>query len=79
MTFGDDEEAQTQAEALTRELQSGFRKVNDDIQSLTTSAGSDDVQVREQVQRQLARALMVLTREFRGEETRYLNKVRRLE
>lgn len=32
-------------------------------------------QVRQQVQRQLAKALMGLTLEFRKEETRFLNKV----
>ena len=64
-----------QAEALTRELQSGFKRANDEIKAMQAEPGAEDAQVRDQVQRQLGRALMVLTREFRGEETRYLNKV----
>ena len=76
VSFDPDETAQTQVEALTRELQNGFKKLDKEIRGMEQTPGSDDAEVRQQVQRQLARALMGLTMEFRKEETRFLNKVR---
>jgi hypothetical protein len=76
VTFETGNEAQETAEALTRELQNGFKRVNGDINSMERMASeADDPEVCKQVQRQLARALMVLTQDFRREETRFLDKV----
>ena len=71
------------ADALTREIQISFRRLDADIRGLCGAAASDglaagaasDGGVREQVQRQLARALFTLSADFRREQTRFLNKV----
>ena len=75
VTFDSDDSAQSHVEALTRELQTGFKKLNNEINSMEETPGTDDSEVRMQVKRQLAKALMGLTMEFRKEETRFLNKV----
>jgi syntaxin 16 len=75
VSFNTDDSAQAQVEALTREMQAGFKKLNAEINNMEQTPGADDAEVRQQVQRQLAKALMVLTMEFRKEETRFLNKV----
>lgn len=75
VSFDPDQTAQSQVEALTRQLQNGFKKLDKEIRGMEQTPGSDDAEVRQQVQRQLARALMGLTMEFRKEETRFLNKV----
>ena len=75
VTFDSDNSAQSHVEALTRELQNGFKKLNAEINGMEHTPGADDAEVRQQVQRQLAKALMGLTMEFRKEETRFLNKV----
>ncbi len=76
VTFDADDSAQSHVEAITRELQNGFKKLDKEIRGMEQTPGADDAEVRQQVQRQLARALMGLTMEFRKEETRFLNKVR---
>ncbi len=76
VSFDADDSAQSHVEALTRELQTGFKKLNSEINGMEMTPGSDDAEVRQQVQRQLAKALMALTMDFRKEETRFLNKVR---
>jgi syntaxin 16 len=75
VSFNTDDSAQAQVEALTREMQAGFKKLNAEINNMEQTPGADDAEVRQQVQRQLAKALMVLTMDFRKEETRFLNKV----
>lgn len=77
VTFGDSGmDVRAQADALTRELQDGFKQVNKEINVMEAATpGADDFEVRKQVRQQLARALMALTQEFRREETRFLNKV----
>lgn len=73
-------EAAGRVDALTREIQLGFRRLDGEIRSMARGTGGggrggggDDVQV--QVQRQLAQALFKLSVEFRKEETRFLNKM----
>lgn len=75
VSFDSDGSAQANAEVLTRDLQSGFKKLNNEINAIEHIPGADDSEVRRQVKQQLARALMGLTVEFRKEETRFLNKV----
>lgn len=75
VTFDSDDSAQSHVEAITRELQNGFKRLDKEIRGMEQTPGADDAEVRQQVQRQLARALMGLTMEFRKEETRFLNKV----
>lgn len=82
VTFDDDAggAAGGKVDALTREAQLSFRRLDADIRALGATrlggaAGASDGGVREQVQRQLARALLKLSVEFRREETRFLNKM----
>jgi syntaxin 16 len=74
------------AEALTREVQLSFRRLDGEIRALgrpdAPAAGrpqpqqqGDDGGVRLQVQRQLAQHLFRLSVEFRREETRFLNRM----
>jgi syntaxin 16 len=76
------------AEALTREVQLSFRRLDGEIRALgrpdpaygvdgrpKPTANDDDGGVRLQVQRQLAQHLFRLSVEFRKEETRFLNKM----
>jgi syntaxin 16 len=75
------------AEALTREVQQAFRRLDGEIRALgrpdagTGYSGQQQQQqqadggVRLQVQRQLAQHLFRLSVEFRKEETRFLNKM----
>jgi syntaxin 16 len=75
VTFDGGHDAKDHAEALTRELQMGFKNLNAEISGIQSIPGSDDAEVRKEVKQQLARALMSLTMEFRKEETRFLSKV----
>ncbi|KAI8470175.1 MAG: hypothetical protein J3K34DRAFT_458972 [Monoraphidium minutum] len=68
--------AGAQVDALTREVQLGFRRLDGEIRSMGQAGGrEEDAGVRLQVQRQLAQALFKLSVEFRKEETRFLNKI----
>ncbi|KAG2500822.1 hypothetical protein HYH03_001584 [Edaphochlamys debaryana] len=76
VTFDGESEAQVHAEALTREIQQNFKRLDAAIRAMAASPGAgEDEQVRKQVQQQLAQALFKLSVEFRKEETRFLNKV----
>ncbi|KAG2451564.1 hypothetical protein HYH02_004162 [Chlamydomonas schloesseri] len=76
VTFDGESEAQVHAEALTREIQQSFKRLDAAIRAMAQSTGrNEDAEVRLQVQRQLAQALFKLSVEFRKEETRFLNKV----
>ncbi|GFR46920.1 hypothetical protein Agub_g8567 [Astrephomene gubernaculifera] len=76
VTFDGESEAQLHAEALTREIQQSFKRLDAAIRAMAQSTGhNEDPAVRQQVQGQLAQALFKLTVEFRKEETRFLNKV----
>ncbi|KAG1660709.1 hypothetical protein FOA52_014329 [Chlamydomonas sp. UWO 241] len=75
VTFDGSHDAKDHAEALTRELQMGFKNLNQEISGIESIPGSDDGEVRREVKQQLARALMTLTMDFRKEETRFLSKV----
>ena len=74
MSFDSDNEASTHAEALTREIQTSFKRLDAEIRSMDKGA-AEDPGVRKQVQQQLAQALFKLSVDFRKEETRFLNKV----
>ncbi|GBF92946.1 hypothetical protein Rsub_05782 [Raphidocelis subcapitata] len=72
--------AGARVDALTREVQSAFRRLDGEIRALSPPGGAPqqrrrDGEVRLQVQRQLAQALFRLSVEFRKEETRFLNKI----
>ncbi|KXZ55932.1 SYP4 protein [Gonium pectorale] len=76
VTFDGESEAQVHAEALTRELQQSFKRIEAAIRVVGQATGKgDDMEVRQQVQKQLASALLKLSLEFRREQTRFLNKV----
>lgn len=76
VTFDGESEALSHAEALTREVQMSFKRLDAAIRAMAASTGvNEDSEVRLQVQRQLAQALFKLSVEFRKEETRFLNKV----
>ncbi|MEW5299709.1 MAG: hypothetical protein WDW36_002699 [Sanguina aurantia] len=72
----DNDSAANVTEALTREIQSSFKKLDAEIRDIVKAKGvNEDEAVRGQVQRQLAQALFKLSVEFRKEETRFLNRV----
>uniref|UniRef100_A0A7R9VXU5 t-SNARE coiled-coil homology domain-containing protein n=1 Tax=Chlamydomonas euryale TaxID=1486919 RepID=A0A7R9VXU5_9CHLO len=78
VSFDSSNDAQAHADALTRELQLGFKNVTRDIAELDAprnTDSADDAEVRREVKQQLARALMSLTMDFRKAETRFLGKV----
>lgn len=77
VSFEADTGPQSHADALTQEVQLGFKRLDAEIRAMGQAPGSgdDDKQVRLQVQRQLAQALFRLSVEFRKEETRFLNKM----
>lgn len=74
-SFEEENETKQHSEALTREIQISFKKLQGDIQSMGSGPASDDHHVRVQVQRQLAQALFKMSLDFRKEESRFLNKV----
>lgn len=49
VTFDSDNSAQSHVEALTRELQGGFKKLNAEINGMEVTPGADDSEVRKQV------------------------------
>lgn len=76
VTFGTENDSRAHAEALTRDIQVNFKRLDQEVRGMgSATGGDDDAQVRLQVQRQLAAALFKLSVEFRKEETRFLNKV----
>lgn len=59
MTFDGESEAQVHAEALTREIQQSFKRLDAAIRAMAQSTGrNEDAEVRLQVQRQLASVSM---------------------
>lgn len=75
VTFDSDSDSQAHVDAITRDIQGTFRRLDLEVRGMSEVAGSgDDAEVRTQVQRQLAQALLKLTIEFRKEQTRFLNR-----
>ena len=56
--------------------QATFKRLDVDIRAINQQQVGGDAQVQEQVQKQLAQALLALSKEFRQEQTRFLNKAR---
>ena len=55
--------------------QATFKRLDVEIRGITQQqANGGDMQVQNQVQTQLAQALLHLSKEFRQEQTRFLNK-----
>lgn len=77
VTFESENESQSHADALTREIQMTFKRLDKEVRNIDKGAigGDEDASVRLQVQRQLAQALFKLSVDFRKEETRFLNKI----
>eukprot|EP00878_Enallax_costatus_P020334 GHUV01021487.1.p1 GENE.GHUV01021487.1~~GHUV01021487.1.p1 ORF type:complete len:263 (+),score=69.75 GHUV01021487.1:371-1159(+) len=83
VTFDSDNTASSHVDVITREVQATFKRLDADIRGMAQPEARDDdahcgsagVEVRLQVQRQLAQALFKLSVEFRKEETRFLNKM----
>ncbi|KAJ9524009.1 Qa-snare protein, Tlg2/Syntaxin16-family [Haematococcus lacustris] len=76
VTFDNENTGHAHADALTRDIQATFRRLDAEIRGMDKgAASSEDAAVRLQIQRQLAQALFKLSVEFRKEETRFLNKV----
>eukprot|EP00877_Chromochloris_zofingiensis_P010271 jgi/Chrzof1/5498/Cz16g05150.t1 len=76
VSFDSDNTSSSHVDAITREVQMTFKRLDGEIRSMDKGEGRDeDAQVRLQVQRQLAQALFKLSVEFRKEETRFLNKI----
>jgi len=74
--FDSDDSKQAHVDALTRDIQATFRRLDTEIRGMeNTATNQEDAAVRLQVQRQLAQALFMLSVEFRKEETRFLNKL----
>lgn len=74
VTFDSDNDTQAHVDAITRDIQGTFRRLDQEIRNMNQTAAGDDAEVRAQVQRQLAQALLKLTVDFRKEQTRFLNK-----
>eukprot|EP00798_Chlamydomonas_sp_ICE-L_P020130 gene20130-26861_t len=80
VTFNSDDESQSHVEALTRDIQLNFKRLDSEIKGIhggKSNAGlsAEDLAVQEQVQQQLAQALLKLSIEFRQEQKRFLNNI----